>query len=509
MKTDVVIVGAGPVGLTSAHLLARFGLRAIVLERGDGPCPKPGAVCVDDEAMRVWQACGLERDFEPYWESGNDRQVICRYLDHRGSDFLQIRQSQSDLGYPQAIVIRQQDAGIVLWSSATRQPSIQLSSSTHFRSLRQTEHGVAVSAEHEGSPISIQASWVIGCDGGESAVRQSIGVELPARRLDRRWLVVEVSDDGARPCAEIHCGTEHTLVSVPLPGGHRRIEYCLSAGDDGHWIQSEAQVEIALAGVLKQLNSPKIEAWRVCQFRSGVADRWRVGRVFLAGDAAHVTSPFAGQGMCSGLRDASNLCFKIAGVTQGWLDESVLDTYEAERKPHQEHLIRFADRLGRLMMPKSCMRATIEQSALRHLSRVKSIRRRIEMRGASVRPVYDHGYFGRGRLSGRCLPQPIVMHQDGSRVRLDALLGQRMTWVVTGDGSRKGVPTGIRLRSSESILVEGRDFVDPSRRLQDVLGRGSCALVRPDRFIHTHLHRRERNRYERKGLLCLPQPQPA
>jgi 3-(3-hydroxy-phenyl)propionate hydroxylase len=189
---------------------------------------------------------------------------------------------------------------------------------------------------------------------------------------------------------------------------------------------------------------------------------------------------------------------------QSWLPPESIDTYEAERRPHQERLLRLALRLGRIMTPRTALGALATQGLVSAATALPFADRVLHMRGRAIQPRYRAGLLGEGRAAGACLPQPTVVAHGASR-RLDGLLGPRMTWIVLGDGEAEPGPAMIRDATGRAsdvdrVLVENRDFRDPSRVLQRALGRGSVLCVRPDRIIHTHCVARTRE----PGLIRFP-----
>jgi 3-(3-hydroxy-phenyl)propionate hydroxylase len=189
-------------------------------------------------------------------------------------------------------------------------------------------------------------------------VRDALGVAMSAIELPRPWLVANVIDHGEPGHVVIRCRARGAAVTMPLPHGFRRVEVELSDDDNGALLHDEVRVRRELSRGWSGAKDAEIVTKAIARFRYAVADQWRLGRVFLAGDAAHQMPPFAGQGLGAGLRDASNLAFKIAGVTQGWLSSEALDSYEEERRPHVEKILSLVQRLGRLMTPASDMCGT-------------------------------------------------------------------------------------------------------------------------------------------------------
>jgi len=487
MKHDVIVIGAGPVGATAALLLAQHGLSVGLAEGRTTPSARLGAVSVDDEALRIWQSCGLEHLITPFWASGTSGDPMCKYQDARGRVFLTLRQSISDLGYPHAVVIHQASLLETLWNQINRVPAISFMKGTELTSLTQSDGEVIVQLrDGHGSMRELSASHLVACDGSRSRARQLAGISMPILDLPGHWLVVDIEDDPGQHVVDIRCSTDDTAVTVPIPGGLRRIEKLLPNHDANDWIDDDQQVRARLEEFWPRARDSRIIDRSIFRFSAGIAERWKVGRVFLAGDAAHVTPPFAGQGLGMGLRDASNLSFKIAGVNHGWLNEDVLVSYEQERLPHQQRVLNLALRLGRLMTPSSRWRSSVEQSLVRVLSECEPVRRHLEMRGPGIRPVYRTGYLGNGSKAGQYLPQPYVNTPCGQK-RLDELLGSRMTWLAIGNGMRPGDVSRMATSQSDTLLIEGIDFEDPEHKLQRTFGRSSSVLVRPDRVVHTHI----------------------
>ncbi|MBL4698833.1 MAG: FAD-dependent oxidoreductase [Phycisphaerales bacterium] len=508
MRHDVLVIGGGPVGLTSALLLAQQGLRVAVIEKQHTSRPSLGAVALDDECLRIWQACGLEHDLDEDWEGGDIGAVMCEYLDGRGRPFIQLKQQESDLGYPQAVVIHLERIIEKLRRCVEDHESIELFSGYTMVDLKQCEQSVTIDCVgHNERMISIRGAWAIACDGRTSATREILGIQVESKALKNPWLVVDFDDENQSGHAQFWCLPKKAIVTVPMPHGTRRIERMLPPNtDDSTILEDESLVRQLVSPAWDGALKAPIRAKAIMCFQSGIAQRWRSGRVFLAGDAAHQTPPFAGQGLATGLRDAANLSFKIAGVHQQWLSADVLDTYEIERRPHQERMIDLALRLGKIMAPGSRVRAMGLHSTIRALMTIPPIRRHMQLRGAGTRPTIYDGFLSSGGMAGQYMPQPWVNTELSNRVRLDQLLGRRMTWIAIGDGDSPAELDRSFLSHCDTMLVENQDFYDSDRLLQRRFGAGSLVLVRPDRVIHTHYPASKASSLRTRNTPCLTTP---
>ena len=516
MTTDAVIIGAGPVGLTAALLMARQGLRVDVLEKLSSPCVEPRAVSVDDEALRIWQSCGIGDRIARDWSGGEIGKPMCTYYGSRGRAFLRLMQRASDLGFPHAASIHQGRIDLELWEAAAAHPLIRILAGHRVDRIEQDALEVRVRATGPSGAIAETAApWTIACDGAGGITRQLLGVSLHEQVSDRPWLVANMIDDGPPGHVEIRCGVDGARVTMPMPHGTRRVEVQLGTHDDGNWLSDEARVRAALARAWPQASHAPIVRATVRRFKSAVAEQWRIGRVFLAGDAAHVMPPYAGQGLCAGLRDAANLTFKIAGVRHGWLSPVVLDTYESERRPHVERMTRLSSRLGRLMCPRSQLEAAVMQSSLSLAGALPQMCKRWMLRGPSIRPRLKSGFMVRSRGAGDYLPQPLVTSSDGQRVLLDELLGTRMTWLIlSSTGNKRSIAAPPLVQPLDTVLWEGRDFIDSLGVLRSRYGAGSAVLVRPDRIVYASIPQRDllthtRSNACRADVIAVREVQPA
>lgn len=455
---DVLIAGGGPTGVTLAILLARRGLQVIVAEKEAAPYPLPRAAHVDHEGMRILQEAGAADDV-----FATSRRVT-RYDFLNGRGKLLLRFDGADRigpgGWPGANMIHQPSVEAALRRSLAHCPGASLHHSWEVRSFADHGDGVTTRVETPDGPLTVRSRFLVGADGARSPVRAAAGIVFDDLHFEEPWLVVDVLvDDEARlPSANLQiCDPRRPTTCVLMGEGRHRWEFMILKGETPEQVSDDAFV----AKLLEPWDvngAVRIERKAVYTFRARIADRWRVGNVLLAGDAAHQTPPFAGQGMCSGLRDAANLAWKLAAVVKHGAPDVLLDSYQPERAPNLRATIDMAVMMGRMVCTTSrwaALARDLKIGIARILGKLPN--------GPSAYPPIMEGTILAGSAgAGSYFPQPV--EPDGTR--LDEVLGVGC-WLLSRDAL-----------AAPSLVPFARAI---ERWLDD--HQSDAVLVRPDRYV--------------------------
>ncbi|MGW3958499.1 bifunctional 3-(3-hydroxy-phenyl)propionate/3-hydroxycinnamic acid hydroxylase MhpA [Amycolatopsis sp. NPDC005003] len=480
----VVIVGAGPTGLTAAALLGRYGVGCLVLERWESVYPQPRAVHLDDEVHRILGRLGLAGEFAAISRPCHG----LRLLDPDLRVLAEFRRSPGGgrHGYPEANMFDQPDLEHLLRAHLATIGAVTLRGNTEVTGVRQDGTGVRVDVTDRGTGAreTIHADYVLGCDGANSLTRTAIGATTADLKFDQRWLVVDIAttaDLGHWEGVHQVCDPARAATYMRIGKTRYRWEFRLLPGETADDFHRPDRLFPLIAPWTRDVPAAELEIVRVAEytFRARVADRWRDRRVFLLGDAAHLTPPFIGQGMGAGLRDAVNLAWKLAGVLDGTLSVSALDSYEAERKPHARAMIRRAVLVGKAMTEGGRFGDLIRRVVAPRLSGrvLDSATPGLHRSDLVVRPR-----FGRS-LAGRLCPNALL--DDGTR--FDDVAGGRFAVVTTITPSET---ERAAIRESGAVLVSTRRSGELHRWL-----RTGTAVVRPDGTVLSAGRRLSRCRY--------------
>jgi 3-(3-hydroxy-phenyl)propionate hydroxylase len=488
---DVAVVGYGPTGVTAANLLGAMGLRVLVVERDESIYARARAISTDEEILLIWQRIGLAERLKQ--DMLADKQID--FVDDQGRSFLSFAPKSRGSGHPPQLFIYQPALEQTLREGVRRYPNVEVLLRHECLRVRQDEHGVELMlvdlrTETIKRP---RASYVIAADGGSSPIRAQLGVGFEGRTYEDRWVVIDTKVVNEWPTHDrlrFHCDPARPAVDCPTPLGHHRWEFPVLPGEDEKELVTDAAVWRLLNKQGITENQVRILRAVVYNHHVRFAARWRIGRVFLAGDAAHVMPPWIGQGMAAGVRDAANLCWKIAAVLDGSLPEAVLDSYEAERQPHVREVTSRAVFFGRVITERRPLVTALRNPAFRVAMMLPAV-------GSYLRDAkwFPDAYYPNGFLStprraavGHRPPQPFVLDGNGERQRLDDVLGSR--WVLlsaadTGAPQPRWADAGV-----ETITIgrpaSGADVIDLDDVLTAWMRRRNAGVLalRPDGFVY-------------------------
>ncbi|MCU1476755.1 MAG: putative 3-(3-hydroxyphenyl)propionate hydroxylase [Subtercola sp.] len=513
IEKDITIVGAGPAGVTLANLLAGYGASVLLIDSEAQILTEPRAVGIDDEALRTLQSFGMA---ETVLESAV-RNAPIRYFDSKERILAHVAPSGRPYGWPRRNLFFQPNLEGVLRESLTRFSNVELMTSCEAVALTQDAAGVTILARHDGETIEVHSKYAVGADGGRSFVRRAVGIELEGDTAPMKWLVVDVEHDTwDAPYSAVYRSPVRPAMTIPLPFGHRRFEFKVLDGEDP---ESMAQPE-KVAELMKQFypNTPVPPAVRrrIYWHHSRTAETFQAARVFLVGDAAHLQPPFFGQGMNSGIRDVTNLGWKLGMVVSNRAAPALLDTYDAERRETAKTMVEFATGIGKLYHPRNRVTEKLGNTLFRVAQKVPGGREYILQMKYKPVPRYTEGFVeiagtpAKSSPVGRALPQPLVQLLDGSRVRFDDVLGQRIGVIaLTGDVSEAlSLQMKERLQQHDVVVVQGHvtpayrregqsdprehpspaviDVYDLEGGLRDLLlarPNDEVVIVRPDRYV--------------------------
>ncbi len=432
----VLICGAGPTGLTLANLLGRYGIRTLLVERNLTTVQEPRAVSIDDESLRTLQSAGLVEQVLPTVTAGYGS----IYLGPTGKPFLKVKPTDVIYGYPRRNAFRQPTLEAQLREGLQRFDHVECLFGWTLESFAQNDGAVVYQLRNaDGDVRNGRAGFLVGCDGAASKVRSDLGLSLEGRTFAERWLIVDLeASPSPGPDTVVFCDARRPCIALPGPNSTRRFEFKLLPGErPDDFLEAENVAKLledhgaAPGSILRRKT--------VYTFHARLAPTWQVDRVFLAGDACHLTPPFAGQGMNSGLRDAHNLAWKLAAVVKGQLGQRLLVSYEQERREHVNDMISLALRMGRIMGPSTPLYGSLTRLAFHVVNGFSPLRSYFSQMRYKPQPKFRDGFqlpdrqTTRTTLVGRLLPQPRVVTQTGRHVLLDEVLGDGFALLCVTD----------------------------------------------------------------------------
>ena len=503
-QVDVLIVGAGPCGLTLANYLGSQGVQVVLLESRPTLIDYPRGVGLDDESLRSFQSLGVVDDVLDHVVS--NQKVI--YVDSQGRELARMAPKVAPYGWPRRNGFIQPAVDEVLRTRLRGHDSVQVRWGHEVLALRDTSEHVVVTVSTGAGSHEIQARYVVGCDGGRSMVRRHLDVTFEGLSSSTRWLVVDLENDPVgTPNTIVGCDPARPYISIGLPSSIRRFEFMLREGE-GEEMSEPARVR----ALVERFVDPEVEIQllraRVYTHHARVAGSFIKGRILLAGDAAHLMPVWQGQGYNTAIRDATNLGWKLALVVKGLAGPGLLETYDRERRPHATAMVRLSEITGRFLSPTNNYVAAIRNAVTRSLSLIPRVKSYVMEARFKPMPTYTDGvvvdHAGGSAVVGRLLIQPRVATADATS-RLDDVMGRGFVVLQWAGDPREHLgkellrrldrlgatyvrvsPAGTRVPLPGSDPAPG--FLDVAdvdgdlRELYDAI-EDTVVFVRPDRIV--------------------------
>jgi 3-(3-hydroxy-phenyl)propionate hydroxylase len=503
---DVVIIGCGPVGAVLANLLGAAGCSVLLLDQMSDIYDKPRAINIDHEVMRVLQRVGLADA------------VDAMTITYQGTDFLGIDGRPIKVFEPSSppyplhwapnLLFIQPEFERILRGGVDRFANVDTRLEHQALGVWSSPDVAGLRfADRQGREQEATAHYIVACDGASSGVRKQLAISQESLNFDEWWTVVDAWLTRETPLPRRttqFCWPSGPTTYVVGPRNLRRWELKLMPGESP---QDYEKLDVVRRRLAPFVDTDAIEIWRAATYRfhALVADEWQHGRIFLAGDAAHQMPPFMAQGLCSGIRDVANLSWKMIAALSGRLPESVLSTYETERKPHIRELTSVTKALGEVIAeldPKAAERRDRELRKALSAGKTVTVRQRLVpslTAGILARDVDGHPLGPAGEL----FPQPRIRLTGGRSLLLDDLVGDRFLLVLRGraasdwidDAASKMLARlgGIALTMVAGVPDQECEFVDEVGVLDEWMRAKNyaAALVRPDKYVFGAAHNRE------------------
>jgi 3-(3-hydroxy-phenyl)propionate hydroxylase len=432
-NTDVAIIGAGPVGTLLAILLGKEGKKVTLVERWPTTYDRPRAVTMDHEVARMLATLGIDCNNDPAFEFHEE----LYYWKNAELEPLELVdwKSVSRSGWRVTYWFNQPELEVRLLAIAADIPTVTIKRGWEAIAIKEESNGVTVSiqptAELNGANTEVQkinALYAVGCDGANSFVREEIGVKNIDKGYFFDWLILDMVPTNDYTCSPNQwqlCDPKRPTTIVPGGPGRRRWEFMVLPEESSEEIaQPESAWKLLEPWGLTPENA-ELERSAVYRFQARWAEHWRVGRTVIAGDAAHLMPPFAGAGMCSGMRDSMNLAWRLNGILDGKFEEEILDSYVSERLHHAKHFVDFSQQLGDII----CI-SDPEEAAERDRSMKAALAARdFQPIKVDVVPLGQGVWCESSKAAGELSVQGIVRTSD-KEDRFDQVIGQG--WMVIG-----------------------------------------------------------------------------
>lgn len=494
---DVVIIGYGPVGAALATYLGKLDVRALVIDKASEILQMPRAIALDNEALRVLQQIGLEED-------GFEKIIIpkvkmkCPYV----GEFAEINTSGQFDQLPKLVTFYQPDLEKALREKVAKYPHIHVSLCTEFMSYQESQDGLHVTLRDlSGAIHTVYCKYLVAADGASSKIRDMIGQSFTGQSYIEDWLIVDANQRMGKAIdhVEFICDPKRPTPHMPAPGGRERWEFMLQAGEN--------RAEMENSEKIKQLLKPwvdseeiNIERQAVYRFHARCCEQFSKGRIFLVGDAAHITPPFVGQGLVAGLRDIANLGWKLSYVIKNQTSQNILQSYDQERRPHAKKMINLAKLMGHMVMPQNKLSAIAVHGVMKSLCSLPKVGSFFTDLKVKPQNKFTNGLFHKQYKkqifgTGGQLDQIVLTGHQGNHILSDIQFADH--FVVLGFGVDPHLYMGQKIQqqwqelggkifavTAPYISVFGEHWLtDIEMRWMSRLDQPWIVIIRPDRII--------------------------
>ena len=501
--TDVLIVGAGPTGLFLSNILASFNIKNVLIEKNKSTVKEPRAVSIDDESLRVIQSLGVINKFL----NKISINYGSYYISPNGKNFAVIEPTSKTYGFHKRNSFDQPDLEDLLLKNLITKYKSNVFFNTEFLNFSQKQDYVCSNIITDKKKFQITSKYVVGCDGANSTIRKLLNIKLIGSSFKENWLIVDLFNSNNKfRHTQVFCDARRPCITLPGPRGIRRYEFKLD--------QSESKKDCYKSDFIKKLLNAKGESnnsiiRRKCiyTFNALIANSWYKKRILLAGDSAHQTPPFAGQGMNSGVRDALNLGWKLAFAITN-CNSKILKTYEQERKNHISEMIKISLLMGSILAPKNKILGFLTRLLFYIISYYKPAKDYVTQMKFKPQPSFNDGFLWRtykneeNQLIGQLFPQPIVDDFKGNQYLLDDILGNDFCIIIYASSPENFISDKlIKKFKTKNINIVGitPEWINPIKTNFNIVRDSSKTLsnkqyikclnkaffIRPDKYIAT------------------------
>ena len=501
--TDVLIVGAGPTGLFLSNILASYNIKNVLIEKNSSIVKEPRAVSIDDESLRVIQSLGLIDKFL----NKISINYGSYYITPNGKNFAVIDPTSKIYGFHKRNSFDQPDLEDLLLKKILIKHKLNVFFNTKFLNFSQKEEYVCSKVITNKKKFQITSKYIVGCDGANSTIRKLLNIQLLGSSFKENWLIIDLFNSMNKfRHTQVFCDARRPCITLPGPRGIRRYEFKLE--------QSETKKDCFKSAFIKKLlnekgesNNPIIRRKCIYTFNALIANRWYKNRILLAGDSAHQTPPFAGQGMNSGVRDALNLGWKLAFAIIN-CNSKILDTYEQERKKHISEMIKISLFMGSILAPKYKILGFLTRLFFYIISYYKPAKEYVTQMKFKPKPSFNKGFLWKtykneeNQLIGQLFPQPIVDDFKGNKYLLDEILGNNFYIIIYASSPENFISNKlIKKFKTKNINIVGitPEWINPMKTNFNIVRDSSRTLsnaqfnkclnkaffIRPDKYIAT------------------------